>query len=58
MNIGLTDYREYLGTNWAPGVERLRALGQREFADPQTFLSDPVPGVGVFFVSHATARSV
>lgn len=50
MNIGLTDYREYLGTNWAPGVERLRALGQREFADPQAFLSDPM-GVGAFVVT-------
>ena len=50
MNIGLTDYREYLGTNWAPGVERLRALGQREFADSQAFLSDPM-GVGAFVVT-------
>ena len=50
MNLGLTDYREYLGTNWAPEVEKLQARGQRVFADPQAFLSDPM-GVGAFVVT-------
>ena len=50
MNLGLTDYREYLGTNWAPEVERWQARGRGQFGDPQAFLSDPM-GVGAFVVT-------
>lgn len=50
MNLGLTDYREYLGTNWAPNVKELQDKGQRELGDPQAYLSDAM-GVGAFVVT-------
>ncbi|KAK7104224.1 uridine diphosphate glucose pyrophosphatase NUDT22-like [Littorina saxatilis] len=50
LNVSLTDYREYLGTNWAPDVDKLQARGQRECGDPQAFLSDPM-GVGAFVLT-------
>ncbi|KAL8564539.1 hypothetical protein ACOMHN_003297 [Nucella lapillus] len=50
LNLGLTDYREYLGTNWAPWVGELQARGQRELSNSQAYLSDPL-GVGAFVVT-------
>lgn len=50
LNLGLTDYREYLGTNWASDVEQLRSRGQKDFSNPQAFFSDPM-GVGAFVLT-------
>ncbi|XP_076442657.1 uridine diphosphate glucose pyrophosphatase NUDT22-like [Babylonia areolata] len=50
LNLGLTDYRQYLGTNWAPWVGQLQARGQQELSNPQAYLSDPL-GVGAFVVT-------
>ena len=50
INLGLTDYREYLGTNWSPDVEALQTRGEREEGNPQAYLSDPM-GVGAFVLT-------
>ncbi|KAK7504864.1 hypothetical protein BaRGS_00003892 [Batillaria attramentaria] len=50
LNLGVTDYREYLGTNWAPDVNRFHEQGLQLHSDPQVFLSDPA-GVGAFTVT-------
>jgi hypothetical protein len=50
MNLSLTDYKEYLGTNWAPNAKDLQKMGNVKFGDSQTCLSDPL-GVGAFVVT-------
>ncbi|XP_005105372.1 uridine diphosphate glucose pyrophosphatase NUDT22 [Aplysia californica] len=48
--VGVTDYKEYLGTNWSPKVNELKEDGQRLHNNSQTFLSDAL-GVGAFVVT-------
>ncbi|XP_038620493.1 uridine diphosphate glucose pyrophosphatase NUDT22 [Tachyglossus aculeatus] len=45
LRLGLTSYRDYLGTNWAPTAADLRRQGAARWADPQAYLADPL-GVG------------
>ncbi|XP_070577868.1 uridine diphosphate glucose pyrophosphatase NUDT22-like isoform X2 [Ptychodera flava] len=45
LNMGLTCYKDYLGTNWAPDAKTLHHLGKRDFDNSQAYLSDPA-GVG------------
>lgn len=45
LQLGLTCYKDYLGTNWSREAERLQSHGQNECADPQAFLAQPL-GVG------------
>lgn len=45
LRLGLTCYKDYLGTNWSCGVAKLRQRGEAEFGDPLTLLAQPL-GVG------------
>lgn len=45
LRLGLTCYKDYLGTNWSHRVAELRQLGGAEFGDPLALLAQPL-GVG------------
>ncbi|KAM9356837.1 uridine diphosphate glucose pyrophosphatase NUDT22 [Symphorus nematophorus] len=45
LRLGLTCYKDYLGTNWSCGVSELRWRGEVEFCDPVALLAQPL-GVG------------
>ncbi|XP_029967124.1 uridine diphosphate glucose pyrophosphatase NUDT22 isoform X2 [Salarias fasciatus] len=45
LRLGLTCYRDYLGTNWSSQVAELRQRGRAEFDDPLALLAQPL-GVG------------
>ncbi|NP_001006069.1 uridine diphosphate glucose pyrophosphatase NUDT22 [Danio rerio] len=45
LQLGLTCYKDYLGTNWSREAEKLQSHGRNECLDPQAFLSQPL-GVG------------
>lgn len=45
LRLGLTCYKDYLGTNWSCRVEELRQCGEVKFSDPLALLSQPL-GVG------------
>ncbi|XP_071362943.1 uridine diphosphate glucose pyrophosphatase NUDT22 [Trachinotus anak] len=45
LRLGLTCYRDYLGTNWSHRVAELRQRGEAELSDPLALLAQPL-GVG------------
>lgn len=45
LRLGLTCYKDYLGTNWSGEVAELRRRGQEEFGDPLALFAQPL-GVG------------
>uniref|UniRef100_A0A3P8XVM6 Nudix hydrolase domain-containing protein n=1 Tax=Esox lucius TaxID=8010 RepID=A0A3P8XVM6_ESOLU len=45
LRLGLTCYRDFLGTNWSQRSEELRQRGEAEFGDPLALLAQPL-GVG------------
>ena len=45
LRLGLTSYREFLGTNWASSAAWLRQQGAADWGDKQAYLADPL-GVG------------
>lgn len=45
FNLGVTCYRDFIGTNWSPNAKLYRGLGTEEWGDSQAFLSDAL-GVG------------
>ncbi|KAM7417502.1 hypothetical protein PAMA_017239 [Pampus argenteus] len=45
IRLGLTCYKDYLGTNWSCRVAELRQRGEEEFSDPVALLAQPL-GVG------------
>lgn len=45
LRLGLTCYKDYLGTNWSSRAAELRQLGDAEFRDPLALLAQPL-GVG------------
>ncbi|KAM9376393.1 uridine diphosphate glucose pyrophosphatase NUDT22 isoform 2-T2 [Pholidichthys leucotaenia] len=45
LRLGLTSYKDYLGTNWSSGASELRQRGEDEFSDPLALLAQPL-GVG------------
>lgn len=45
LRLGLTSYKDYLGTNWSGQAEELCRRGEVEFGDPLCFLAQPL-GVG------------
>ncbi|CAG5121140.1 unnamed protein product [Candidula unifasciata] len=51
MYLGITDYKEYLGTNWAPNVKNLQQKGIEIHGNSQAFLSDAL-GVGASVVTE------
>ncbi len=45
LRLGLTCYKDYLGTNWSCQVAELRKMGEVKFGDPLALLAQPL-GVG------------
>lgn len=45
LKLGLTCYKDYLGTNWSYQVAELRRRGEEELGDPLALLAQPL-GVG------------
>ncbi|XP_030621321.1 uridine diphosphate glucose pyrophosphatase NUDT22 [Chanos chanos] len=45
LELGLTFYKDFIGTNWSKGAEELRCRGRNEFGDSQALLAQPL-GVG------------
>lgn len=45
LRLGLTCYRDYLGTNWSARASELCQLGETAFEDPRALLAQPL-GVG------------
>ncbi|XP_062951504.1 uridine diphosphate glucose pyrophosphatase NUDT22 isoform X1 [Cynocephalus volans] len=45
LRLGLTSYRDFLGTNWASSAAWLRQQGAIDWGDKQAYLADPL-GVG------------
>ena len=45
LRLGLTSYRDFLGTNWASAAAWLRQQGATDWGDKQAYLADPL-GVG------------
>ncbi|KAK7922443.1 hypothetical protein WMY93_009345 [Mugilogobius chulae] len=45
LRLGLTSYKDYLGTNWSGQAEELCRRGEVEFGDPLSLLAQPL-GVG------------
>ncbi|XP_035267668.1 uridine diphosphate glucose pyrophosphatase NUDT22 [Anguilla anguilla] len=45
LQLGLTCYKDFLGTNWSRGVGALMRRGAAEFGDPHALLAQPL-GVG------------
>lgn len=45
LHLGLTSYRDFLGTNWASSAAWLRQQGATDWGDKQAYLADPL-GVG------------
>lgn len=42
LRLGLTSYKEYLGTNWSCQAAELRQRGQTEYKDPLALLAQPL----------------
>uniref|UniRef100_A0A8C5E357 Nudix (nucleoside diphosphate linked moiety X)-type motif 22 n=1 Tax=Gouania willdenowi TaxID=441366 RepID=A0A8C5E357_GOUWI len=51
LTLGLTCYKDYLGTNWSSQVEELRQRGEVEYGDPLALLAQPL-GVGAVLFTH------
>ncbi|KAJ8308339.1 hypothetical protein KUTeg_013213 [Tegillarca granosa] len=47
LNIGLTCYRDFLGTNWSSNASSLQKLGEKNHNNTQAYMSDAM-GVGAF----------
>ncbi|XP_048884346.1 uridine diphosphate glucose pyrophosphatase NUDT22 isoform X2 [Brienomyrus brachyistius] len=45
LHLGLTCYKDFLGTNWSKNVEDLVRQGTSQFGDPSSLLAQPL-GVG------------
>ncbi|XP_023559687.1 nucleoside diphosphate-linked moiety X motif 22 isoform X2 [Octodon degus] len=50
LRLGLTSYRDFLGTNWASSASWLRQRGATDWNDKQAYLADPL-GVGAALVT-------
>lgn len=45
FNLGITSYKDFIGTNWSPDAELYRRLGTTDFDNTQAYMSDAL-GVG------------
>ena len=50
MSLGVTDYKDFLGTNWAPYAQHLQLKGKELCGNSQIFLSDAL-GVGASVIT-------
>lgn len=47
LRLGITSYKDFLGTNWAPDAQNLSKKGKERYGNTQAFMSDAM-GVGNF----------
>ncbi|XP_071833724.1 uridine diphosphate glucose pyrophosphatase NUDT22-like [Apostichopus japonicus] len=47
LRLGITSYKDFLGTNWAPDAKELAEIGKDQCGNTQAFMSDAL-GVGNF----------
>ena len=45
FNLGITCYKEYIGTNWSPKAKLYQEMGMKDFCNSQVYMSDAL-GVG------------
>ncbi|CAH1792348.1 unnamed protein product [Owenia fusiformis] len=45
LNLGLTDYKDFIGTNWSPNAKQILQHGENEYGNTQACMSDAM-GVG------------
>ncbi len=45
FNLGVTCYRDFLGTNWSPDAQDILQLGKTDFGNSHAYMSDAL-GVG------------
>ena len=50
FKIGITSYRDFIGTNWSPIAKQINELGTHKFNNSQVYMSDAL-GVGSFVVT-------
>uniref|UniRef100_G1QD02 Nudix hydrolase 22 n=1 Tax=Myotis lucifugus TaxID=59463 RepID=G1QD02_MYOLU len=50
LHLGLTSYRDFLGTNWASSAAWLRQQGAADWGNKQAYLADPL-GVGAILAT-------
>lgn len=50
LRLGLTSYRDFLGTNWAGSAGQLQQQGATDWGDKQAYLADPL-GVGAMLIT-------
>lgn len=50
LDLGLTCYKDFLGTNWSENSKSLANDGVRDFQDSQAYMSDPL-GVGAIVLT-------
>lgn len=50
LRLGLTCYRDFMGTNWAPWAAVLQQRGLGELGDSQAYLAEPL-GVGAMLLT-------
>lgn len=50
LRLGLTSYRDFLGTNWSSSAAWLQQQGAADWGDKQAYLADPL-GVGAALVT-------
>ena len=45
LNLGISCYKDFLGTNWSPHARAIQELGLKDFGNSQAYMSDAL-GVG------------
>lgn len=50
LNIGITCYKDFIGTNWSPNAAMLINKGTEDYHNPQAYMSDAL-GVGAMLLS-------
>ncbi|XP_064603387.1 uridine diphosphate glucose pyrophosphatase NUDT22-like [Liolophura sinensis] len=50
LNLGLTCYKDFIGTNWSPDAKWFQELGRRHHGNSQAFMSDAL-GVGALVLT-------
>lgn len=50
LNLGLTCYKDFIGTNWSPHAKQIQELGRHHHGNSQAFMSDAL-GVGALVLT-------
>jgi hypothetical protein len=50
LNIGITCYKDFIGSNWSPDARKLQINGEEMYNNKQAYMSDAL-GVGSFLLS-------